>query len=188
MKSRKIYLAGLVFLLPVIFSFGYVNSVNVQALFSEGKPACSNIVDGQQLCAETQKLAVRTGEIISLNLMIRNVGKKDVNVDTTSGASKFVLVMFDENGTQLPTARETKIKYHLMTAEEEREFNNSVFVSHRSRILEPNDTFQERLTLGDIYDLSRPGTYFLEISRATMTAKGKAGERLFLPKVEIKVK
>ena len=128
-----------------------------------------------------------TGEDIIINLAVKNIGEKNINVITTPGLSKYKLSVFDEEGNTVPTRIETKIKYNLMTAAEEQEYILSHFVSHRSIVLKPKQTIQENINLTKLYDLSNTGKYLVEIARQTVKLDGTVGEYLKLERIEIEV-
>lgn len=190
MKIRNIYRLGVVFLLFILFCFalGSVGRLQTNLLPEKNEELCSQTIGGLKLCTDTKKLSVTTGQNIVVNLVVKNVGEGTANVISTTGLSKYKLSIVDENGTVVLTRMETKLKYHLMTAADEEEYNSSIFVSHHSVVLQPNQSIKEKINLDKLYDLSNTGKYYVEIARKTVKPDGTVGEYLKLERIEVEVK
>ncbi len=143
-------------------------------MVSGNPPKCKMSATGLSICVENPVVRTEKGSKVTIHLTIKNTTSDTQFVDTTSGMSKYRLSLIDSEGTPILTARDLKMKYHLMTENDQKDVAASLFVSHRSIELAPGEAISEDLVVSDIYHLDAVGHYSLQLSHTVILPDGKA--------------
>jgi uncharacterized protein (DUF58 family) len=108
-----------------------------------------------RLSASLEKSEVKSGEPISLELVLKNISKRRVHVIRTNYLSAYKIEVKDGGGNRVMP---TELGKELLV--------QSMFVSGRIPIyLDPGQELREKIDIGRIYDFGRPGTYTISAKR-----------------------
>jgi len=117
----------------------------------------------------TFSISISTGEDImtaapdiALNVLFTNTSSSDIRLFKTNGKTQGEFLndveVRDRKGSLAP-----KTKYLRILKGEEP--NDGPVYSRQSALLHPGESMQEQLILNKLYDLSRPDTYTIQVSR-----------------------
>lgn len=175
-----------------LFSLAFVNVVYLQVSQTKEdqsrlKELCSLISDELKFCIDKQKIIVTSGSSVVLNLSIVNMSLQEMDVSKYDGGN-YSFKVTNEKGEVILTKFEQKIKNGLMSDEDERDFIHSLTRSHRSVSLQPNEIYNEKIVLSDIYNFNDVGKYYVEIARKTRISSQDELIETSLGQIEIEVK
>ena len=105
-----------------------------------------------ELSLSPNKTAIKSGELLSIKLVIKDISNKVVHVNQVYTKYKFSII--DDGGRE---------PQKTQTAQQSENLRDSGNIAMSPRQLQPNAVFSEDIALSNLYDLTHPGTYTLYI-------------------------
>ena len=157
-----------------VTSLFFLISVNVGYLQrgNKAKELCSLITDELKFCTDKQKLVVTPKDSLILNFAFTNISNQEMYVNT-SDMGNYIFKVTDENEEIISTKLEQKIKNSLMSDEEQKNFAINLTGNSRSTLIQPNEVHNEKISLDSIYDFTRAGKYYVEVTKRTRNPNGE---------------
>lgn len=117
-----------------------------------------------RLSASLEESEVKSGEPISLELVLKNISKRRVHVIRTNHLNAYRIEVKDSRGSRvMPTEHGKEL------------LAQSMFLSGRIPIyLDPGEELREKIDIGRIYDFGPPGTYTI-IARRNVPKRNNDG-------------
>ena len=152
------------------------------------KEVCRSF-NGLEFCAKFGEISANSGEPIVMDFALKNISEEGILVKTNRDLSRFKVRVFDHYGNLVLSKIDKKQGRNASLSDDDmRELVTSMARSHRSELLEPGQTIDEKLVISDLYNLSNAGTYHIEVARHTHDPKGDGFIEISLEKIRIKVK
>jgi hypothetical protein len=144
------------------------------------------IGSGLKLCARSYKVVSNGIEEIVLDISLTNVGSQRIVVDRGDSAQS--LALKNGKGESLLTKHQQKLKSRTSDEDLQNTLASS-FVSRRPDPFEfdPGEIIKEKIKLGELYDITLAGKYFVDVTKKINSPSGEGFILLILEKVEIEV-
>ncbi len=169
MNKYKIYAAAGILIIVGLFSLGYVKTGYLQTLSTndatESQKLCSEIKESLKFCADSKKIVALTGNPIELAFTLENKSEIETDISVGDYKTKYIFKVTDDKSLEMLTKTAQRINDNQISVEELIRENT---VRRRSVNLEPHQTLDEKVVISDIYDLTKVGTYYVEVTRRTM--------------------
>ncbi len=190
-RYRLFKLIGFLSLLFLIaFAFGNVGYLQILLPMvheSKSEDLCNSAVNGIKLCTPFRKVVVTSGEAVVLSFSLLNTSERELQMNKNDGTN-YSFRVAGESGRVLPIKREQDLKKNSgRSGDELKKRISSSFVSRRAESLASNQTLKENIVLSDIYDLTAPGKYHVELKRKTIDPNGGAFIEISLETITIEV-
>jgi len=191
MNKYRVSIAVSILSIIILFFIAFVNTGYLQILQKNDKTQsgelCNFITDGLRFCIDRQKTVVVLRGLVILNFSFTNISNQEVEVSKYDGGN-YIFKVTDEKGNLVLTKLEQKMKRGLMTYDDQRELVHSMIRNHRSISIQPNEVYNEKIYLSNIYNFANIGKYHVEVTRRTMNPNGEGFIETSLGKIEIEVK
>ena len=192
MKKYKILMTLSILLFVSLFSLAFVNVVYLQVSQikedkKKPKELCSLVASELKFCTDKQKIIVTSKDLIILNFSFTNIGVQEIDVSKYDGGN-YSFKVIEEGDKVVTTKLEQKTESGTMSDDNFKNFISSQVRNHRSVSLQPNEIYNEKIVLSDIYDFTSVGRYYVEITRKTRISNQEELIETPLGKIEIEVK
>lgn len=169
MNKYKIYSTAGILTIMGLFSLAYVNTGYLQTLSpidatKLGK-LCSKVKGNLKFCADSKQIIASAGNPIELAFTLENRSESETDISVGDYRWKYNFKITDNKGLPILPKAEQLLNDGQLSVEELIRHNT---ISRRSINLEPNQTLNEKIVISDIYDFTKAGTYFVEVTRITM--------------------
>lgn len=171
-----------------LFSFAFAESGNLPNHAYKKNEFCSPVTSGLKFCANSKNIIVDSNDAVFLEVSLTNASNQPILVKTNRDLTKYGFKVTDENGKEVLSKLDAKLKNNLMTADDQKDFLNSHTTDNRSEILKPDQVLREKILLSSIYEFQNGNKYYVEIVRKTMNPTEAGFIEIPLEKIVIEIR
>lgn len=170
MSKYKIYATAGILTIMVLFSLAYVDTGYLQTSSTNNEATnsqklCSDVKENLKFCADSKKIVALAGTPIELAFTLENRSEIETDINVGDYKTKYNFKIADDKSFEMLTKVEQRLKDGQLSVEELIRENT---VRRRSINLESHQTLDEKVVISDIYDLTKAGKYYVEVTRKTM--------------------
>jgi hypothetical protein len=142
----------------------FVHFVLVSVLLAGGTQAVPKPQAPFSIAISPLQQSIAAGTEVKVEIALKNISNREIYLSKSNGRSQaeFVFVVEAHNDAGEP-APETEYQRRVMRRETTK--RNVLFWSEIILNLKPGEILQDEAIVSNLYDLSRPGRYLIQVSR-----------------------